>query len=332
MRMDTPVANGDPTLAGLLPEGVTLAHIIALFQTAYHVNGEQLLRARLSALGATHPANLAPPELAKFIKDLLAALKSAGIRDPAVLLADRVRREAEAAAAKLGSSAAIGDPAAQRKSAEREPVALKSNSSKPYDSSPPRPVDLTMTTENPFDGREHDGRVFRDRHERNLFIGRLSPRQKEEWLRDHPDRWQTREEFLRDLQARARTDVAAEPTEPPSTPSASEVPIGGESNGLLLVPVEDKPQPHKSATNTAPPTIANPEATAPATAAAGDEINIDGRRFLGERRVAEMLGCSPRTLQRWRMEGKGPPSTKIGRKTFYGLNELQKWMDREKSR
>ena len=70
-----------------------------------------------------------------------------------------------------------------------------------------------MTTENPFDGREYDGRVFRNRHERNFFIGRLSPRQREEWLRDHPERWQTREEFLRDLQARAGTDVEAEPPE-----------------------------------------------------------------------------------------------------------------------
>ena len=107
MRMDTPVANGDPTLAALLiPEGVTLAHIIALFQEAYPVNGVQLLRARL---GATHPANLAPPELAEFIKYVLAALKSAGIRDPAALLADGVRGEAEAAAAKLGSSGARPD-------------------------------------------------------------------------------------------------------------------------------------------------------------------------------------------------------------------------------
>jgi predicted DNA-binding transcriptional regulator AlpA len=330
--MDTPVANGDPTLATLIPEGVSLAHIIALFQDAYPVNGVQLLRARLGALGAIYPANLAPPELAEFIKYMLRALKSAGIRDPAAMLAYGVRREAEAAAAKLGSLAAIGDIAAERKSAEREPVALKNKSSKTYESSLPQPVDLTRTTENPFDGREHDGRVFRDRRERNFFIGRLSPRQKEEWLRDHPDRWQTREEFLRDLQARARTDVAAEPTEPPSTPLASEVPTGSESNGLLLVPGEDEPQPHKSATNTAPPTIATPEATVPATAAAGDEINIGGRRFVSEPRVAEMLGHSPRTLQRWRMEGKGPPSTKIGRKTFYELNELQKWMDREKSR
>ena len=79
MRMNTPVANGDPTLAALIPEGVTLGHIIALFQTAYPVNGVQLLRARL---GATHPANLAPPELAEFIKYMLAAIKSAGSETP----------------------------------------------------------------------------------------------------------------------------------------------------------------------------------------------------------------------------------------------------------
>jgi hypothetical protein len=230
MRMDTPVANGDPTLAALIPEGVTLDHIIAVFQDAYPINWVQLLRERL---GATHPTNLAPPELAEFIKYVLAALKSAGVRDPAAVLAYGVRREAEPAAAKLVAPAEMADIAAEQKSAEREPVALKNNSSKIYESSLPRPVDLTMTTENPFDGREHDGRVFRDRRERNFFIGRLSPRQKEEWLRDHPDRWQTREEFLRDLQARARTDVAAEPTEPRSTPSATEVPTGGESNGPL---------------------------------------------------------------------------------------------------
>ena len=285
MRMDTPLANGDPTAAALIPEGITLAHIIALFQDSYPVNGEQLLRARLSALGATHPANLAPPKLAEFIKYMLAALKSAGIRDPAARLA---------AAAKLGSSAAI--------------------------------------TENPFAGREHDGRVFRDRREKNFFIGRLSPRQKEEWLLNHPDRWQTREEFLCDLQARARTDVAAEPTEPHSTPSATEVPPGGESNGLLLVPGENERQPDKAATNIVPRMIANPQANAPATAAAGDEIVIDDRRLLGERRVAKMLGCSLRTLQRSRTKGKGPASTKIGRKVFYELNDLQEWIDRGKIR
>ena len=132
MRMDTPVANGDPTLAALIPEGVTLTHIIALFQDAYYVNGVQLLRARL---GATHPANLAPPELAEFIKWALAALKSAGIRDPADALAYAVRLEAEAAAAKLGSSAAIGDLAAERKSDGHAPVTIENNSSTISDAS-----------------------------------------------------------------------------------------------------------------------------------------------------------------------------------------------------
>ncbi len=144
-----------------------------------------------------------------------------------------------------------------------------------------------MTTENPFDGREYDGRVFRDRHERNFFIGRLSPRQREEWLRDHPERWQTREEFLRDLQARTGTDIEAEPPEACSTTSANEARTSCESDEPLPVPGEDKRPPDKSATNTVPRAIANPQASTPATAAAGDEIVIDDRQLLGERRVAE---------------------------------------------
>jgi hypothetical protein len=247
MRMDTPVANGDPTLAALLiPEGVTLTHIIALFHDAYPVNGVQLLRPRLSALGATHPANLAPPELAEFIKHVLAALKSAGVRDPAAVLAYRVRLDAEAAAAKLGSSAAIGDIAAELKSDGHAPVTIEDNSSTISDASTPRPVAQII------------------------------------------------------------------------------------ENGTTKA--GDERQSDKPATNIVPRTIANPQASTPATAAAGDEIVIDDRHLLGEHRVAKMLGCCPRTLQRWHKDGKGPPSTKIGRKTFYELNELQKWMDREKSR
>ena len=82
---------------------------------------------------------------------------------------------------------------------------------------------LTVTTENPFDGREYDGRVFSTRHERNFFIGRLSRSQQKEWLREHRDRWQTREDFLRDLQAHAGVDVEAEPPEARSTKPANEV-------------------------------------------------------------------------------------------------------------
>ena len=225
MRTDENVASGDSKLAALMRQGVTVAHIVLLLQEAFPKRWQQHLRNRL---GATRPTDLTPAELAEFTDHVFWLVKQTGMRDPAAMLVLRAQLDAKEATAKLVAPAEMADIAAERKSAEREPVALKNNSSKTYDSSPPRPVDLTMTTENPFDGREHDGRVFRDRHERNFFIGRLSPRQKEEWLRDHPDRWQTREEFLRDLQARARTDVAAEPTEPRSTPSATEVPTGGE--------------------------------------------------------------------------------------------------------
>jgi hypothetical protein len=94
------------------------------------------------------------------------------------------------------------------------------------------------------------------------------------------------------------------------------------------LPDEDKRLSDKPSTNASSPTIVEPEAAA----AAGDEIVIGDRRFIRESRVAAILRCSLRTLQRWRKEGKGPPSTTIGRKPFYGLDELQKWIDREKSR
>jgi hypothetical protein len=241
--MDTPVADGDPTLAALIPEGVTLNHIIALFQTAYPVNGKQLLRRRL---GATHPANLSPSELAEFIKYVLAAAKSEGIRDPVDVLAYGVRLEAEAAAAKLRSSAAIGDIAAERKSDGLAPVTIEDNSSTISDASTPRPV----------------------------------------------------------------AQIIAYGT----------------------TKADDERQPDEAATNIVPRTIANPQASTPATAAAGDEIVIDDRHLLGERRVAKMLCCSLRTLQRSRTKGKGPASTKIGRKVFYELNDLQEWIDRGKIR
>jgi Helix-turn-helix domain len=242
MRMNTPIANGDPALAGLVPEGVTLAHIIGLFQDAHRINGEQLLRARL---GSKHPANLAPPELAEFIKWTLRALKSAEVRDPAAELAHTVRREAEAAA-KLGSSAAIGDIAANQKSDGHAPVTIENNSSTISDASTPRP--------------------------------------------------------------------------------------GAQTMAYGTTKAEDERQPDKPATNIAPRTIPNPQAIAPATAAAGDEIVIDGRHLLGEHRVAEMLGRHPRTLLRWRTKGKGPPSRNIGRKIYYELNDLQEWIDRGKIR
>ncbi len=186
-----------------------------------------------------------------------------------------------------------------------------------------------MTTDDydSFEGRRHGNIVFRTTQIRAYYIGLWAWQQKK-WLPDNPELWQTVEDALRDLQARAGTDVEAEPAELRSTKSANEVRTSGESDGPSPVPGEDKRQPDKPATDTAPLTITNPEATA----AAGDEIIIDGRRFISERRFAKVLGRHPRTLQRWRTKGKGPPSTRIGRSFFYEISEVQEWMDRKKSR
>ena len=163
---------------------------------------------------------------------------------------------------------------------------------------------------------------------RCFYIGRLSLSQQKKWRQDYPERWQTREDALRDLQARARIELEAEPAEASSTESANEVRTSAESDGPLPVPGEDKQLPEKPVTNTTPLTIANAEATA----TADDEIIIGERRLIGERRVAAMLGYSQRQLQRWRKEQKGPASTKIGRRLFYELNTLQEWIERKKSR
>jgi predicted DNA-binding transcriptional regulator AlpA len=180
-----------------------------------------------------------------------------------------------------------------------------------------------MTTENSerFKGRQFGDLVFLTPRDRCVYIG-LSAWQKKKLLRDHLELWKTREDALHDLQARAGVDVEAEPAEPCSLTSADEVRPSGQSDGPLPVPGEHKRLPGKPATNTAPPM----------TAAAGDGIIIGERRFISERRVAAMLGYSPRQLQRWRKEQKGPPSTKIGRKLFYEINKLQEWTEREKSR
>jgi len=112
---------------------------------------------------------------------------------------------------------------------------------------------------------------------------------------------------------------------PPPPPAAQAIPYG-------MTKAEKERQPDQPATNTTPQTIANPEVTNPEAASAGDEISVDGRRLVGEHRVAEMLGRHPRTLQRGRKTGKGPPYTKIGRKVYYELNDVQEWIDRGKIR
>ncbi|RMF05231.1 MAG: DNA-binding protein [Alphaproteobacteria bacterium] len=47
---------------------------------------------------------------------------------------------------------------------------------------------------------------------------------------------------------------------------------------------------------------------------------------LTTRQAARRLGLSPRTLEKWRVEGNGPPFYKIGRRVAYLEADLVEWL------
>jgi hypothetical protein len=49
--------------------------------------------------------------------------------------------------------------------------------------------------------------------------------------------------------------------------------------------------------------------------------------FVDENRGAKHLGVSPRTMQRWRMTGTGPPWFRIGRLAKYRITDLTAWAE-----
>src|SRR5439155_9848703 len=122
-------------------QGPTAADVVQLLQTAFPKAWERHLRNRL---GATDPAELTPAELARFVDHVFWLVKQTGIRDPAAWLAFRAQRDATMAPVERGSPVEIGDIAAQRKSAEREPVALENSPATTSTASPPRPVARTV--------------------------------------------------------------------------------------------------------------------------------------------------------------------------------------------
>ena len=48
--------------------------------------------------------------------------------------------------------------------------------------------------------------------------------------------------------------------------------------------------------------------------------------YLSERQVAEALNLSVRTLQHWRLEGRGPLFVRIGRAVRYPQGEIEKFL------
>ena len=51
------------------------------------------------------------------------------------------------------------------------------------------------------------------------------------------------------------------------------------------------------------------------------------QRYHNTRAAALYLGLSPRTLEKWRLIGQGPPYTKRGRRCLYRLEDLDSWAE-----
>ncbi len=47
--------------------------------------------------------------------------------------------------------------------------------------------------------------------------------------------------------------------------------------------------------------------------------------FLDEKALAKRWPIKRRTLQRWRLEGKGPPYVKLGSRVAYPLRGIEEW-------
>jgi hypothetical protein len=52
----------------------------------------------------------------------------------------------------------------------------------------------------------------------------------------------------------------------------------------------------------------------------------DSRRFLRTAEAALRVGLSPRTLERYRVTGNGPPFRHLGRVVVYDVGDLDAWV------
>ncbi len=84
------------------------------------------------------------------------------------------------------------------------------------------------------------------------------------------------------------------------------------------------------AVNTKERCVLHPTTDAPPLG--GGEIEIAGKRYVTPERLAQLLGCSPRTVARWDAERIGPPRIKVGKTVLYDLEKLPAWLAGRESR
>ncbi len=54
--------------------------------------------------------------------------------------------------------------------------------------------------------------------------------------------------------------------------------------------------------------------------------------YMPQTQAATFLGLSPRTLERFRVEGRGPAFLKLGRRVVYSRDDLVKWAEGQRRR
>jgi len=52
--------------------------------------------------------------------------------------------------------------------------------------------------------------------------------------------------------------------------------------------------------------------------------------YMPQERAADFLGLSPKTLERFRVEGRGPAFLKLGRRVVYSRDDLVKWAEAQR--
>jgi hypothetical protein len=52
--------------------------------------------------------------------------------------------------------------------------------------------------------------------------------------------------------------------------------------------------------------------------------------FASQKTVADFLGLSERTMERLRLEGRGPAFHKFGRRVMYGWQDILAWADAQR--
>ena len=54
--------------------------------------------------------------------------------------------------------------------------------------------------------------------------------------------------------------------------------------------------------------------------------------YMPQALAAEFLGLSPKTLERFRVEGRGPSFLKLGRRVVYSREDLVEWAEAQRRR